>query len=324
MLLAGFLPVAVAQYPGWQHQGSLHVLTTPDGAGLAASASEEGFPLLVRLHPDFFDFSQAKPAGGDIRFSSSTGEPLAYQVEEWDTARGTASIWVRLPLIRGNARQEIRMHWGKADGTSESRGAAVFNESNGYLSVWHMNDPVRDEAGSLESKDVGTAPTAGMVGPARHLAGGQGVFGGEAITNFPAGASPHSSAAWFRPEKPNATILGWGNEHPQGKVVMQFRSPPHVNMDCYFSGANVRSRGTLPVDRLQVGRAVPRPPPPARQGRRALPWKAGPWPVSRSKRNRGLSMNRLQVHPFLLAHLALEHGLPGARALVFASLGDPA
>ena len=116
-----------------------------------------------------------------------TGTPLAYQIEEWDAAKGTASIWVRIPTIKGNSRQEIRLHWGKADAASESNGAAVFNESNGYLSVWHMNDPVKDEVGSLESKDVGTTATAGVVGQARHLAGEQGIFGGDDIASYPIG-----------------------------------------------------------------------------------------------------------------------------------------
>ena len=247
ILLAALVPVTEAQYPGWDHQGSLYVLTTPEGADLSAAASVQGFPLLVRLHADFFDFSEAKASGEDIRFSSSTGVPLAYQVEEWDAARGTASIWVRLPSVLGNARQELRVHWGKADAASESDGTAVFNESNGYLGVWHLNGPARNEVAARESQDVGTTPTAGVIGPARHLAGGQGVFGGDTITNFPTGAGPHSSEAWFRPERPNGTVLGWGNEQPQGKVVMQFRSPPHVNLDCYFSGANVASRSRLPL-----------------------------------------------------------------------------
>ena len=64
-------------YQVWQHSGSLYILTTPEGANLPASASENGFPLLVRLHKDFFDFSQARPKGEDIRFSTSTGDAPA-------------------------------------------------------------------------------------------------------------------------------------------------------------------------------------------------------------------------------------------------------
>src|SRR5437868_2928008 len=119
-----------AQYEGWKHSGSIYILTTPEGANLPAAVSVDGFPLLVRLHKDFFDFSQAKAAGEDIRFSSSTGAPLAYQIEQWDPATGVASIWVRIPTIQGNSRQEIKLHWGKPDAARETSGKAVFNESN--------------------------------------------------------------------------------------------------------------------------------------------------------------------------------------------------
>jgi hypothetical protein len=247
ILVAGLVQAAPAQYSGWQHSGSMYLLTTPEGANLPATAVEHDFPLLVRLDKAFFDFSQAKANGEDIRFSTRSGEPLAYQVEAWQAAEGTASIWVRIPVIEGNARQEIKLHWGKADASSESSGAAVFNESNGYLSVWHMNGAAKDEVSTLESKDAGTSPATGIVGPARHFAGQQGLSCGDKIPNYPSGASAHSSEAWFRAEKPNATILAWGNEEAQGKVVMQFRSPPHINMDCYFSDANVKGNSTLPL-----------------------------------------------------------------------------
>ena len=100
-----------------------------------------------------------------MRWSTTDGTPLAYEIEEWDAAKGTASVWVRLPTIRGNAREEIRLHWGKADAATESSGPSVFNESNGYLSVWHMDDPAKDEVGTVESKDTGTTASAGKPAP---------------------------------------------------------------------------------------------------------------------------------------------------------------
>jgi hypothetical protein len=246
-VLLALLETAPAQYAGWQHSGSIYLLTTPEGANLPASASEDGFPALVRLHKDCFDFSQAKANGEDIRFATGTGTPLAHQIDEWDAAAGTASIWVRIPTIKGNARQGIKMYWGKADAASGSSGSAVFNESNGYLSVWHMNDPVKDEVGTLESKDTGTTSSSGIIGKSRRFDVGKGINCGEKITTYPSGSSPHSSEAWFRAEKPNATILGWGNEQAQGKVIMQFFSPPHIKMECYFSGADVAGGSTLPM-----------------------------------------------------------------------------
>jgi hypothetical protein len=249
-MVAALVGTAFAQeaepYPGWTHSGSFYLLTTPEGANLPATASVENFPILVRLHRDFFDFGRAKPGGEDVRFSAG-GKPLACQVEEWDAAQGTASVWVRVPSIQGNSRQEIRMHWGRPDAAGESSGSAVFNESNGYLSVWHMGDPVKDEVGTLESKDSGTAPAPGIIGRCRRFDFGKGISAGEKITAYPTGSSPHTSEAWVRAEKPNAAVLGWGNEQAQGKVVMQLASPPHIRMDCYFSGGDVRSMGRLPM-----------------------------------------------------------------------------
>ena len=246
---------ASASYRDWKHSGSIWLLTTPDGADLPADTKVEQFPVLVRLHRDFFDFTQAKPNGDDLRFSSSGRERLAFQIEEWDAAKGVASVWVRVPLITGNSRQEIKLHWGNTNAASESDGKAVFNESNGYLSVWHMADSVRDDTGTLTSTDTGTTATAtataGVIGAARHFADRKGVFCGEMIPNYPTGSDPHSTEAWFRPERPNTTLIAWGNEQGQGKVVMQYRSPPHIQMDCYFSAGNV-GQGLRAIRRLKT------------------------------------------------------------------------
>ena len=81
--------------------------------------------MLVRLNHDNFTFSQAKPNGEDIRFATAAGMALSYQIEQWDAASGTASVWVKIPTITGNARQEIKMYWGKADAASESGAACL-------------------------------------------------------------------------------------------------------------------------------------------------------------------------------------------------------
>ncbi len=236
-----------ANYQDWKHSGSIWLLTTPDGANLPADVSVEQFPVLVRLYRDLFDFTQAKPHGEDLRVTSNTGEPLAFQIDHWDAARGVASVWVRVPRITGNSRQELKLYWGNASATSESDGQSVFSATNGYLGVWHMNDPVRDDAGTTNSTDTGTTSSLGVIGLARHFADRKGVFGGDQITTLPTGASANSTEVWFRPERPNATLVGWGNEQGQGKVVMQFRSPPHIRMDCYFSRGSVAGDSRVPV-----------------------------------------------------------------------------
>ncbi|MEI6233071.1 MAG: DUF2341 domain-containing protein [Planctomycetota bacterium] len=230
-----------ANYQAWQYTGSVFILTTPEGANLPASASMEGFPLLVRLHKDFFSFDQAKSKGEDIRFSFE-GKSLAYQIDEWDPVQSTASIWVRIPTIKGNARQELTLHWGKADATSESNAKAVFNESNGYASVWHLGESVVDSAGGTESKDNGTTATVGIIGQARHFAGKQGIFGGDKISSYPSGTGPMTTEAWFRAEQPNGTVLAWGEEKRPSKVMVNFKSPPRIAIECYFADVEAKAR----------------------------------------------------------------------------------
>ncbi|MAG92804.1 MAG: hypothetical protein CMJ48_03545 [Planctomycetaceae bacterium] len=231
---------AGAQYPDWKHSGVIYILTTPEGADLPASASVRDFPLLVRLHRDHFRLSEAEEGGRDIRFSAG-GKPLSHEIEDWDPQAGVASIWVRIPFIKGSDRQEIRIHWGKADAQSASDGKAVFNASNGYIGVWHFGGEVRDVVGSLKSEDKGTTRAAGMIGGARHFSGKRGVFCGTEIQTLPLGGASHSTQAWFRSDNSNGRIVCWGNEKAQGKVTMCYRSPPRIRMDCYFSNADVRA-----------------------------------------------------------------------------------
>jgi len=244
-LLVGFISHASAQYQGWRHSGPLCILTTPEGANLPATAVEEGFPLLVRLNREWFDFQQAQAGGEDVRFAAE-GKPLAYQIDDWDATAGTACIWVRIPVIKGNALQEIKMFWGKADAKSESDGKAVFNNSNGYVGVWHMNDPVKDEVGTAEANDSGTTSSAGMIGKARHFDPSKGIECGKNVTTYPVSNDPHSSELWARTESVNGgVLLWWGVDKPGSLVRISFARPPHVRVDCWNSAAGINNESQL-------------------------------------------------------------------------------
>jgi hypothetical protein len=242
----GAMNTALAQYADWKHKGTLILLTTSNGANLPASAREENFPVLVRLNSDTFDFKQAGGNGSDIRFSSK-GKPLAFQVDHWDADKGEASIWVRIPVIRGNERQEIKLHWGKAGAISGSNGNAVFNDSNGYAVAMHLGEELKDETGNLTPVNQGTEPCPGAVGLARRFDTGKGIACGERITSLPTGLGPFTTSVWLKAEKTNGRAVGWGNEQGQGKAVMSVKSPPQVRVDCYFSNGNVKSESRLPM-----------------------------------------------------------------------------
>lgn len=223
--------VTVQNYQAWQHSASFYILTTPEGANLPGSAVETGYPVLMRLNKTFFDFSQAKALGADLRFSTSAGVPAAYQIEQWDAVKGSAAIWVSVPMIAGNVRQEMKMYWGNADAASESSGPAVFNGGNGFLTVFHMNEALVDEIGTLNPADTGTLVSDGMVGKGRTFPMGKGINCGEAITKYPTGNSPASTEAWFRATRGPAEIVDWGTEGGGNKVQIRLSSPPQIYVD---------------------------------------------------------------------------------------------
>jgi hypothetical protein len=241
MMIMSMISGAQAQYAGWKGAGIFYILTTPEGADLPATTSEENFPLLVRLNKEWFDFSQAKPKGDDLRFSADN-KPLAYQIEEWDATAGTASIWVRVSVIKGNARQELKMFWGKPDAASESNGKAVFNESNGYLTVMHLSDPVnavKDEVGTLAPTNFGATASSGIIGKSLNFVYGRpSVVCGENIMNFPQGNSASSTELWFKDNKLpgpwGSRFVCWGREDGGSKLLIGVLSPLHIQagLDC--------------------------------------------------------------------------------------------
>jgi autotransporter-associated beta strand protein len=238
--------VSVQTFAAWAHSGSMFINTTPAGANVAGSVSN--FPLLVRLNSSNFNFAQAQSDGRDIRFTTAAGAALPYQIEQWDTVGGRATVWVRIPTITGNSTQEIIMYWGKSGVPPVSSGSSVFNSTNGYASVHHMGDTLADVIGTTTPTNSGTTATHGLIGRARRFTAGQGVQCGTAINGLPTGSGPFSTGVWIRSTTSGTDILGWGlNQSSQKKVVMQLVSPPRINLDCWFGGANVTGSASIPL-----------------------------------------------------------------------------
>ncbi len=218
--------VKAQTYQAWTHSASLFILTDADGANIPTGITEANFPLLVRLNKDSLNFDQVKTGGADIRFASKTGEPLAYEIEQWDPVAKIGAIWVRIPTISGNTKQEIKMYWGKSDAVSESSGPAVFNESNGYCAVMHMNGNVVDSTGFNTLASNGTKTSTAVIGnTAMNLANGS--ISANNINNFPIGINPISTGEiWFRARDISGgwcMPLAWSNTgaYGWGTWVMQ-------------------------------------------------------------------------------------------------------
>ncbi|MEO7955855.1 MAG: DUF2341 domain-containing protein [Fibrobacteria bacterium] len=128
-------------------KATLTVGTNADWAALPESLLVRNFPLLVRLDKTTFDFSQAQSNGSDLRFATVDNKPLPHQIESWDAAGGRAAIWVRLDSLKGGTTRAIRMSWGNPADISASNGAKVFDTTDGFLGVWHLQESADTVAG---------------------------------------------------------------------------------------------------------------------------------------------------------------------------------
>ena len=236
LVFSGCLSQAVAQYGEWKHSGSIYLVTTSAGANLPASALETNFPLLVRLNKNFFDFSQAKPRGEDIRFSAN-GKPLVYQIERWDAVGGNADIWVRIPKIMGNDQQAITIHWGNGKIPSESNGERVFKTTEGFAGVWHLGGNLEDATSNnldgFNRPDKPTINTPGIIGDAQEFGVNKilairqpGAKPDRRVTCMPSGNADRTMSAWVNPNSfeglnwASASIGGWGEPESGQKPGM--------------------------------------------------------------------------------------------------------
>lgn len=162
----------------WLYSKSIILNTSASGADIQGNVY--GFPVLVRLTSDIFDFTQARTGGEDIRFTSNNGSPLPYEIEQWDSVARRAAVWVRVDTIYGNnSTQTITMYWGNADATDSSSSAAVFDTADGFHGVWHLGDASGDLIHDATinryhgvSPDTGRPQVAeGMIGKGRSFDG---------------------------------------------------------------------------------------------------------------------------------------------------------
>ena len=243
LILSG-ISLTAGEYGSWKHQGEISIITTPEGADLAADASEANVPVLVRLIDDTFNFSDAEKVGSDIRFSIKD-KPLKCSIESWDVANGQALIWVLIPEIKGNTIQTLNVHWGKTGAKSESDAKALFGTAGNYVTVNHM-DSDQDVLDNIKFKAEGTKIVDGLIGQCREYKAGDVIRAPKTIEHFPKKTESHSTSIWFKAFAKGGDVIGWGSGGRQGKVVFQLRTPgPFINVDAWFSKANIKTKGSV-------------------------------------------------------------------------------
>ena len=169
------------------------IVINTSATGVAINDTLRNFPLLVRLDSTHAEvFAEAKAGGADLRFRHVPGGPLAYYIDNWDSAGRKAEIWVSVDVIYpNNATQAIHMQWQKADAPAASNAAAVFDTAKGFAGAWHLGGTACPRPNSVPGGPAAVCATtvpdsaftgrsrAGVVGTADSLRGGTGAGGGE-------------------------------------------------------------------------------------------------------------------------------------------------
>ena len=215
---------------GWKHAQRLCLNTTATGAGV--SQNLVGFPAIVRLTQENFDFTQANAGGSDIRFARSDTIRLPYEIEQWDPVNRRAEIWVRVDTVYGNSSvQFITMYWGNVNAADSSNGAAVFDTADHYSAVWHLNQNGVDA--TLNNHDgiaCSAKDTSGIIGKCKKFNGSDSIK----ITGLLGSPSSISLSAWAQLD---STLPGGGSE------ILSIGDAALIRMD--YTLANIGTIGSI-------------------------------------------------------------------------------
>jgi len=118
-LLLGLALLPSSALAWWNNDWTERREVTLNASGLrGVQGSLTRVPVLVRLHSGNFDFSKARPDGGDIRFVGSDDKTaLTYHIERFDPTAELALIWVDLPQIEAGAPQKLWVYYGNQQAT---------------------------------------------------------------------------------------------------------------------------------------------------------------------------------------------------------------
>jgi hypothetical protein len=157
-LVAPFIPEFDEDYSAWGSSLSFFLNTLEKTKGVDVY----DFPLLIRLTSSNFDFRVTN--GKDIRFADGKGKHLPFAVERWDSAAGSASLWVKLDTVKAQRTdQVIHMLWNRPGAPDESDPHAVFASFSG---VWHLSDAIGpDGSGAFRDASPSAADGTGKVLP---------------------------------------------------------------------------------------------------------------------------------------------------------------
>ncbi len=103
--------------------------------------------------------ARSTPSGEDIYFTNIDGTPLEFELARWDRMTGHLEAWVRVDLA-DTASTELDLRYGDPGPAHGPNPPAVF--SNGFLAVWHLDDPL---TAATVAEARGVTPGTAVNGP---------------------------------------------------------------------------------------------------------------------------------------------------------------
>ncbi|MBT3193361.1 MAG: DUF2341 domain-containing protein [Verrucomicrobia bacterium] len=219
-----------------------------DFDGYVGTSVLTSFPARIRLSSDIpgFDYTQfASQTGGDLRFVTSEGNSLSYEIESWDPS-GESHIWVRIPELEPN-HTSIWAYWGNTERT-DSPAAAIDGStwSSDYGAVWHLDGPADS------TPHANTVTFNGVQHSADGIAGAAiGMDGEDAIRtadSFVWTGDSFTMSIWSTraPDSdPTQTLMAYGSSSAGSRILMNM-----PNADTVSFGFPGRSLVTAPVTNI--------------------------------------------------------------------------
>ncbi|MBF0432516.1 MAG: DUF2341 domain-containing protein, partial [Fibrobacteria bacterium] len=198
--------------------GDFGIKYTFNTAAIGVTEDQTNFPMLIRLtlaDSMVFNACPSATTGGHLRFRDDDGETiLDYEVERWNTSIDSAEIWVKVPRVDGNSSTDfVTMEYRNCTNTDQSDGGAVFDTTNGFEAVWHLEEDgntstdgyidatVNSNHGDGVSMAIGTSDQASVVGMGQSFDGAADYIDlGSQTSTSPLclNGSPFSISMWLK------------------------------------------------------------------------------------------------------------------------------
>ncbi|WP_028008637.1 DUF2341 domain-containing protein [Solimonas flava] len=209
LLACGALLAPTASWAWWNQDWSFRkeIVVDPSAEGAEVQASENGIPVLIRLHEGVFRFEDAAPGGADLRFIAEDDKtPLKYHIEKFDAVFNLAFVWVQLPQLKAGAPTRLWMYYGNAKASDGSDARASYDPDQ--VLVYHFAErgtPAQDATGyANHSASIATPDDAALIGTGARFDGRASVALPASAALAFAGGGHLTWSAWVNPASANS------------------------------------------------------------------------------------------------------------------------